>query len=99
MAQRQAFISIKDRKENFENNPKCRLINPAKNNLGVISKQILERMKNSITCKNECHQWRNTKSVIDWFSNIEEKNKHSFQVHQSSHIVPLVAVEIKFKLN
>ena len=24
------FISLKDHKENFDNNPKCRLINPAK---------------------------------------------------------------------
>ncbi len=30
MEKREAFISLKDHKENFENNPKCRLINPAK---------------------------------------------------------------------
>ena len=30
MKKREAFISLKDHKENFENNPKCRLINPAK---------------------------------------------------------------------
>ena len=30
MKKREAFISFKDHKENFENNPKCRLINPAK---------------------------------------------------------------------
>ena len=27
---REAFISLKDHKENFQTNPKCRLINPAK---------------------------------------------------------------------
>ena len=32
MKKREAFISLKDHKENFENNPKCRLINPAKAN-------------------------------------------------------------------
>ena len=29
-----AFITLKDHKENFENNPKCRLINPAKSQIG-----------------------------------------------------------------
>ena len=28
MKKREGFISLKDQKENFENNPKCRLINP-----------------------------------------------------------------------
>ncbi len=34
MKKREAFISVKDHKENFENNPKCRLINPAKSESG-----------------------------------------------------------------
>ena len=56
-ARRQAFISLKDHKENFQNNPKCRLLNPAKNNLGLISKQIereREREReiaNDVQCK------------------------------------------------
>ena len=32
-----AFITLKDHKENFENQPKCRLINPAKTNIGKIT--------------------------------------------------------------
>ena len=56
MAQRQAFISLKDHKENFQNNPKCRLINPAKNNLGLVSKQILDRINNNIRSKMKLHQ-------------------------------------------
>ena len=34
------FISLKDHKENFQNNPTVRLINPAKNELGKICKVI-----------------------------------------------------------
>eukprot|EP00112_Aurelia_sp_Birch-Aquarium-sp1_P007046 Seg177.1 transcript_id=Seg177.1/GoldUCD/mRNA.D3Y31 product="hypothetical protein" protein_id=Seg177.1/GoldUCD/D3Y31 len=30
MAKKQAFITLKDHKENFNNSPTCRLINPAK---------------------------------------------------------------------
>ena len=35
---------IKDHKENFVNNPKCRLINPAIPELGVVSKSIIENI-------------------------------------------------------
>ena len=38
------FITLKDHKENFLNNPKTRLINPAKNEVGRISKIILDKI-------------------------------------------------------
>ena len=44
MKKREAFISLKDHKENFENNPKCRLINPAKSDSGKISQLILDKV-------------------------------------------------------
>ena len=44
MKKHEAFISLKDYKENFENNPKCRLINPAKSDSGEISKLILDKV-------------------------------------------------------
>ena len=37
LAQTNAFITLKDHKENFMNKPKCRLINPAKPELGKVS--------------------------------------------------------------
>ncbi len=43
MKKREAFISLKDHKENFENNPKCQLINPAKSESGKLSKIILDK--------------------------------------------------------
>ena len=38
------FITLKDHKENFLNNPRTRLLNPAENELGKISKAILDKM-------------------------------------------------------
>ena len=93
-AHRQAFIPLKDHKENFENNPKCRLINPAKNNLGLISKQILDRINSTIRSKTISNQWRNTRSVIDWFSNIREKNRHSFLVFDIVDFYPSISDEL-----
>ena len=40
MARRDAFISLKDHKPNFNNSPACRLINPAKSDIGKVAKQI-----------------------------------------------------------
>ena len=91
MARRQAFISLQDHKENFLNNPKCRLINPAKNNLELISKQILDRINNSIRSKTNANQWRNTQSVIHWFSNIKDKDKHSFSVFDIVDFYPSIS--------
>ena len=52
------FFILKDHKENFQNSPTVRLINPAKNGIGRISKDILtEQLKLS--------QWKNTKIVIE----------------------------------
>ena len=91
MAQRQAYISLKNHKENFENNPKCRLINPAKNNLWLLSKQVLDRINKNIWSKTNSNRWRNIKSVIDWFSNIREKKKHSFLIFDIVDFYPSIS--------
>ncbi len=39
----EAFISLKDHKENFENNPKCRLIYPTKRGSRKLSKSSLTK--------------------------------------------------------
>ena len=44
MAMKEAFITLKDHKDNFANRPTCRLINPSKTEIGRISKQILEEI-------------------------------------------------------
>ena len=40
---RECFITLKDTKENFMNNPKCRLLNPMKPEVGKVSKQFLSK--------------------------------------------------------
>ena len=56
LAKKQAFITLKDHKENFENAPKCRLINAAKSDLGRVSKQILEKINGEIRNIVSVHQ-------------------------------------------
>ena len=38
------FITLKDHKSKFQNNPTVRLLNPAKSELGRISKTILDKI-------------------------------------------------------
>ena len=78
MQKREAFISLKDHKENFENNPKCRLINPAKSESGKLSKVILDKFNSNLRQKLNSNQCRNTQQVITWFGNINDKDRHSF---------------------
>ena len=48
---RNAYITLKDHKQNFDENPKCRLINPTKTEIGKISKIILDKINKKIRSK------------------------------------------------
>ena len=71
-------ITLKDRKPNFLNYHKVRLLNPAKNELGRISKSILDRINTSVRNLSKVNQWKDTSEVIEWFKNIGNKQKHKF---------------------
>ena len=86
-----AFITLKDHKDNFANNPKCRLINPAKSEIGIISKKHLERINSSIREKTVANQWRNTASVISWFNNIQSKKSCKFMQFDIVEFYPSIS--------
>ena len=73
-----AFVSLKDHKDNFENDVKCRLINPAKSNIGKISKQLLQSINGEIREKTQLKQWQSTGAALEWFKKIENKSKKRF---------------------
>ena len=78
MAEKQAFITMKDHKPNFANRPTCRLINPCKSELGIISKAILDKIIPAVKSQSGVTQWRNTDEVLTWFQSIEDKAEYSF---------------------
>ena len=43
MAKQECFLTLKDHKKDYRTNPKYRLLNPTKSELGKISKQILQK--------------------------------------------------------
>ena len=69
-----SFITLKDHKENFNNNPTVRLINLAKNELEHTRKAILDVTNKNIQEATDLNQWRNTDEVITRFKGI--CNKH-----------------------
>ena len=71
LVENEACVTSKDHKGVFPDKISYRLINPSKTDIGRISKQILERVNNTILEKNKVSQWKNSSSVIEWYRNIK----------------------------
>ena len=74
------FINLKDHKENILNNPTVRLVNPAENELGRISKAILHDISKRLCTSLNINHWKNTACVIEWFKRVEEKEFIMFDI-------------------
>ena len=69
----ESFITIKDHKESFQKGKiDVRLINPAKSQLGKITKQKLQTINATIRQATGLNQWRKTKDTLKWFSCIPD---------------------------
>ena len=64
-ASRDAFITLKDHKPDFINNPTCRLINPSKSEIGIISNHILDNVNKEIIKVTKSNLWRSTSNAIE----------------------------------
>ena len=95
--ERNCFITLKDHKENFRENPKCRLINPMKPELGKVSKNILTKKLEVIRRKSKLSQWKNVYSVIDWFKNLKNKKNLTFIVFDVVNYYPSITLELLTK--
>ena len=78
MAKQQCFVTIKDHKPDFRTNPKYRLLNPTKSELGKLSKHILQTVNTELRNKIKVKQWQNSSEVIEWFKNIPNKKECTF---------------------
>ena len=76
--EREAFATIKHHKDNFANNPKIRLLNPTKPEIGKISKKITERIVKEVKDVTKVTQWKNTDSVLKWFAYLHQKHTLTF---------------------
>ena len=65
LKKREAYISVKDHKENFERNPKCSLVNPAKSESGKLNLPFLNKINSNLRKISNLNQWKNTQKVIE----------------------------------
>ena len=91
---RQPFVTVKDHKANYQNNPTCRLINPSKAEIGKISQKITRKINSIVREKTGFKQWQNTGAVINWFKNIENKKNKKFIVFDVVNFYPSISAEL-----
>ena len=51
------------------------MINPSKNNIGQVSKSLLDKFNEKVRNHTKLLQWKNTNSVINWFKEIDKTGK------------------------
>ena len=69
-----AFLTIKDHKPEFPNTIKYRIINPASNKLGKVSKWVFDKINTKCRTASSVNQWRSTQDVLNWFSLVHSNN-------------------------
>ena len=88
------FITFKDHKPNFKNNPTVRLLNPVKNELGRISKTVLDKIYVNLRNSLHLNQGKNAQEVIDQFKAIDIKHQYKFIVFDIKDFYPSILKEL-----
>ena len=88
---------MKDHKPNFSSNPKCRLINPAKREIGKIRKYFLQQLNSKVIDLSSVNQWQETSAVINLFKNIKNKKKCIFMQFDIEEFYPSISKELLLK--
>ena len=88
------FITLKNHKANCLNHPTTRLIHPAKNEIGRISKQILDQINLKLCEILKVNEWKNTANVINWFKKVESKNSHKLLMFDIKDFYPSIKEDL-----
>ena len=90
----EAYITLKDHKDNFNEKLPCRLINPNKSEIGKVSKILLQNINDKIRSLTHFNQWSNTQNVIDWLKQIPDKEKCYFINFDIEAFYPNISYEL-----
>ena len=69
-------------------------MNPAKNELGRISKIILDKIDVNLHNLVHLNQWKNTQGVIGWFKGIDNKQYYKFIMFDIKDFYPSISKEL-----
>ena len=84
--------------KNFLNHPKVRLINPANNELGRISKTTLDNINMKLFQATKIKQWKNTVSAIKWFNLPKDKHLMKFVMCDIKDFYPSITQDLLIKV-
>ena len=90
----EAFFTIKDHKKDFPSKVQVRVINPAKTDVGKISKHYLEKIVQEVNMKLKLHQWKSSNQVKEWFRNIRSKRGATFLKFDIESFYPSISKEL-----
>ena len=82
LARSQAFITLKDHKPKFVDKLSCRLINPVKPEMGIVSRKIVAGIVENLRGKVSTNLWKNTASVVELFKGKDLEDSHPFLVFE-----------------
>ena len=85
-----SLITLKDYKEKFLNRPATSLLNPAKNEIGRISKHILQNINKTLSEEIKVNEWKNPESVINWSKSIPNKHLYTFLMFDIKDFYPSI---------
>lgn len=90
---KEAYFTLKDHKNNFKTNPKGRLINPTKSEIGKISKIIVQKINIAIRSKQQHVQWTDASQVIEWFNTLP-RNQYKLLKFDVIEFYPSITEEL-----
>ena len=73
-----AYIKVKENKENFLTHLKCRLINTSKSDVSRIVKVKIDCINKDVRLKSKLMQWTDTDQVLNWFTSFENQTYRFF---------------------
>ena len=88
------FITIKDHKENLLNQTQVRLISTAQNELGRLSKTILDNINMKLFEATKISQWKNTVSAIKRFNSLKDKHLMKFVMFDIKDFYPSITQDL-----
>ena len=94
MLEAEAYITIKDHKKGFPNDPLFRLIHPSKSDIGRISKNILDKINPRVIQETKVNQWKNTNAVIAWFKSLPDKRRLLFANFDVESFYPSISLNL-----
>ena len=97
-SRQEAFITCKDHKKEFRTKPvdnkPVRLINPAKTDMGKVSRKKLQIINKIIREKTGMNQWQSTQETLKWFRGLSNKQQLRFFTFDVDSFYPSITLQL-----